>query len=143
MIFQKNLTVAFAFFSICLLNACSFNVSTASVSNLRLCDAPANEVCAADKSQFTPDAPQFYVSCDLNFAPADTQIKFQWYNTDGQRYLIDEVTRKAGDIGSGTTFNVHSILSKPNNGWPKGNYEVVVSLNTDNFKPLTKAFKVM
>lgn len=140
----KNLTAAVVLTLALLLNACNFNFSTASVTNVSLCDAPdATGNCPADKAQFSPDAPMFYLSCNLNFAPEDTQVKFQWYNTDGQRYLIDEATLRAGDVGSGSTFNVHANLSKPTNGWPKGNYEVVVSLNTDNFQPITKTFKVM
>ncbi|OWY24498.1 hypothetical protein C7N43_05970 [Sphingobacteriales bacterium UPWRP_1] len=139
----KNLTAA-VITLVMMLNSCSFNLSTASVTDVRLCEAPdATGNCPADKAQFSPEAPMFYLSCNLNFAPEDTQIKFQWYNTDGKRYLIDEATLRAGDIGSGSTFNVHANLSKPTNGWPKGNYEVVVSLSSDNFKPISKTFTVM
>jgi hypothetical protein len=124
------------------MNACSFNVSTASVSNVLMCDKPVDEVCTSDMTEFTTSSPMFYLSCDLNYAPEDTKIKFSWFKADGERFLIDSVSLRSGDIGSGSTFNVHSNLSRPNNGWPLGNYEVEVSLNTDNFKPIVKAFVV-
>ncbi|HRK29083.1 MAG TPA: hypothetical protein PK239_17550 [Chitinophagales bacterium] len=143
MTLHKNLTLPVFLLALFFVSSCSFNVSTASISNVLLCYAPVNKVCPADKTVFSPDAPMFFVSCNLNFAPADTQIKFAWFNTDGQRFLIDEVILRAGDIGSGSTFSLNSTLSKPNNGWPAGNYELVISLNTDNFKPIVKTFKVM
>lgn len=136
------LSAVFFLLGFTLFQSCSFNVSTASVSNVLLCDTPVEEVCPADQQVFSPMSPMFYVSCDLNFAPEDTQIKFSWFKTDGERFLIDEVALRAGDIGSGSTFSVHSNLSRPNNGYPVGNYEVVISLNTDNFKPITKTFMV-
>ena len=139
---QKTLSLLALATVLLFVNACSFNVSTASVSNVLMCDTPVEEVCPADVTEFTVASPMLYLSCDLNYAPEDTKIKFSWFKADGERFLIDTVSLRAGDIGSGSTFSVHSNLSRPNNGWPLGNYEVEISLNTDNFKPIVKAFVV-
>jgi hypothetical protein len=122
--------------------ACSFNVSTATLENIKMCvEKPENQTCASDTAQFDTAIPKIFATADLKFAPEGTKVKIDW------KYLGGD-TAKATDIASidlvteSDTNLVSSNLNAPSNGFPEGNYEVVISLGTDNSKPISKKFSI-
>lgn len=125
-----------------MLAGCSFSVSTAKLENLKMCGkVTTNKECASDTSTFGKDTPKLFATADLNNAPGGTKVKIDW------KYLGGEAGT-AADIDSvdlETTANSNTItshLSVPTKGWPGGKYEVVMSLDTDNSKPIRKQFSI-
>jgi hypothetical protein len=119
-----------------LMQACA--VSTASISDLRICENLSGDECSEDNQTVNADATVIYISGKLNDAPKDTQLKITWrYLTDEQD--IDTVTLTADESGSGP---FSSSLTQPTNGWPSGKYEVVLDLGTDNSEPTHKEFSI-
>ena len=122
--------------------ACSFKVSTATLENIKMCvEKPENQTCASDTAQFNTTTPKIFATADLKYAPEGTKVKIDW------KYLGGD-TVKATDIASvdlvtkSDTNIVFSNLNAPPNGFPEGNYEVVISLGIDNSKPISKQFSV-
>ena len=120
--------------------ACSFNVSTATLENVKMCvEVPENQTCASDTAQFNTTTPKVFVTSDLKYAPEGTKVKIDW------KYLGGD-TVKASDLASidlVTKSNTNFVASYLNlNGLPEGNYEVVISLDTDNSKPISKQFSI-
>ena len=120
--------------------ACSFNVSTATPENVKMCvEVPENQTCASDTAQFNTTTPKVFVTSDLKYAPEGTKVKIDW------KYLGGD-TVKASDLASidlVTKSNTNFVASYLNlNGLPEGNYEVVISLDTDNSKPISKQFSI-
>ena len=122
--------------------ACSFNVSTATLENVKMCvEVPENQTCASDTAQFNTTTPKVFVTSDLKYAPEGTKVKIDW------KYLGGD-TVKAFDMGSidlvtkSDTSSIFSNLNAPPNGLLEGNYEVMISLGTDNSKPISKQFSV-
>jgi hypothetical protein len=125
-----------------MLVGCSFNVSTAKLENLKMCGkVTTDRECASDTTKFGKDAAKLFATADLNNAPEGTKVKIDW------KYLGGEAGT-AADIDSvnlETTANSNTItshLSAPNKGFPAGKYEVVMSLDTDNSKPIRKQFSI-
>ena len=130
---------------ICLFQNCEFKVSTATILNARVCDKPVEGqfLCSNDTPSFTQKSPKLYASCELKYAPEDTEVTFSWYGyPKGEKVLIDAVTLRAGDHGNGSSYQLRSFLNSPSNGWPKGAYEVVISLDTNNSEPVIKKFMI-
>jgi len=78
---------------------------------------------------FATDTPVIYCSVKLSNAPDDTEIKADWiYITGGAvgltDYLIDSVILTAG----GTQYLSESLTS-PDEGWPSGDYKIVMYIN--------------
>ena len=120
--------------------ACSFKVSTATLENIKMCvEVPENQTCASDTAQFSTTTPKVFVTSDLKYAPEGTKVKIDW------KYLGGD-TVKASDLASidlVTKSNTNFVASYLNlNGLPEGNYEVVISLDTDNSKPISKQFSI-
>ena len=122
--------------------ACSFNVSTATLENIKMCvERPENQPCASDTAQFNTTTPKILATADLKSAPEGTNVKINF------KYLGGD-TVKAFDMGSidlvtkSNTSFVSSYLSAPPNGFLEGNYEIVISLGTDNSKPVSKQFSI-
>ena len=137
---MKKLNPLIVFFLLIpfLMNQC--NISTANLTDVKMCDQLTASECEEDMITFTNSTTAFYVSCHLNNAPAATEVTFSWYYYGDEKILIDEVTMVSEDTG--TSFIMSSNLSIPDNGWTVGNYEVSVKINTDNAEPVVKAFKV-
>lgn len=115
------------------------NISTANITDVKMCDNITDYQCEADNPVFSPSTPVIFITCILRNAPDGTIINFAWYYVEeGQKILIDEVSLES----EGSTTPMYSNFTAPDNGWPTGNYEVVLSLNTDNSEPITKTFTV-
>ncbi|MDO9510604.1 MAG: hypothetical protein Q7J34_02490 [Bacteroidales bacterium] len=116
------------------------NVTTANLSDIKMCEQLDGKLCAADQIVFTTNAAELYLSCKLNNAPAETKVKFSWFFLGEEKVFIDEVALTTD--GSQTQYELHSSLSKPNNGWPAGNYEVIITIDANEASSITKLFSI-
>lgn len=118
------------------MQACA--VSSASISDVRTCEELDGDSCATDQPVISADTPVIYLSGKLNDAPSDTNLVITWrYLTEEQD--IDSVTLTTEESGSGP---FSSSLQMPANGWPSGDYEVVLDLGTDNSEPVHQQFSI-
>lgn len=124
-----------------LAGGCEFEVSTANVSDIRICDQLQGQLCSADNASLFANAPQICVSCKLKNAPPDTKVKFVWKYIEGEAVVIDEVILNTAD--KGMNLDLHSTLSRPYNGWPKGKYAVEVSIGEKGDNPKIKRFEII
>lgn len=137
-------TVFVAAIALMSFNSCKFSISTANIAEVKLCSGMDNKKlqCPGDTKKFSKSTPQIFATCFLNNAPKTTKVTFSWYYTNGERVLIDEVSALAGDMGTGSHFNLYSNLNSPKRGWPAGDYEIVISLNSDNSEPVVRKFSI-
>lgn len=112
---------------IVLLAACSFSATTANYTDLKTAtEVDANNNPVGITSTFNVDTPLIYVTGMLNNAPKGTMIKAEWYylNNDPIIY-INEAEYESVETTTAFYFN----LSIPDNGWPVGNYEVMLYID--------------
>ncbi|MBE9512929.1 MAG: hypothetical protein IMY77_02590 [Chloroflexi bacterium] len=86
---------------------------------------------------FTPDTPVICCSVKLSNAPDDTEVKAEWIYVEGEtegmsNYLIDEVSV----IAEGTRYLGFS-LPRPDTGWPRGGYKVVLYVDGKEAKSVS------
>lgn len=120
------------------LSACSFSVSTASISDVKTGSEIEDGEVVKEVKVFATDAPQIFVTAKLNNAPEGTKLTFLWRYLEDGGTDIDSVTV---ETESGQNL-AKSSLSMPTEGWPPGDYEVVLKLDTDNSEPVRKKFSV-
>ncbi len=130
---------AFIFlFLVIAIQACEFNVSTASLSDIKICTELASDECTASQTTIDANVPYIYATAQLKNVPTETEITISWqYDNQGSWYEIDLVKLKTDN-----STTIKSSLSAPTNGWPKGNYKVIFSLNTDNSTPVEVNFSI-
>ena len=78
---------------------------------------------------FGVDAPEIFLSAKFSNAPSDTEIMAEWVYVEGEAedlrdYLIDAVSIYV----AGTDYLSFS-LSMPEQGWPQGQYEVILYID--------------
>lgn len=110
----------------------SCNVSTANLSDVKVCTSLNGSECSGDASTFSADATAIYCSASLNNAPANTKVTFEWKH-EGESMGKAEIEAPSGFVNS--TF-------KPTTELVPGKYSVTVKLATDNSKPITKEFTI-
>lgn len=116
------------------------DLNSAHIENVQACTSLAGDQCGGDQTFFQINSPQVVVSCELKNPPTDTKVEFTWNYLSNGITKIDAVTLNSGDkIG---TVNMHSSLSRPNNGWPQGDYEVVIKILETDKEPVVKKFYV-
>jgi hypothetical protein len=131
---KRNLFLSLILVSaICIFNvftAC--NVSTANLSDVKVCTSLNSSVCDADASSIPGTAPVIYCSAKLNNAPSGTKVTFTWSHAGSELGKADVET------GSGTV----SSNMNTNGSLEPGKYSVTVKINSDNAKPVTKEFTI-
>ncbi len=115
------------------------NISTANISDIKVCDNIHELQCPSDNPVFSCSTPVIYVSCILKNAPAGTPVKFALYYVPQGDEAIAEITIESKP---GSTNEIYSEFSAPDIGWHAGAYKVVLSVDTDNSEPISKTFKV-
>ena len=132
---KKNYVIpVILMFLIMMFISCEFNFSTANVSDIKICERMEGNLCNTDLPVLSSVTSQIFASCALKNAPSNTEVLFIWKYLEGSPLIIDEVTMNSGD--KGTNLDIHSSLSRPYNGWPKGRYavEILVDGNKENKK---------
>lgn len=110
----------------------SCNVSTANLSDVKVCTSLNGSECGSDVSSFMADVQAIYCSASLNNAPSGTKVVFEWKH-EGESIGKAELEGSTGVVNS--SF-------KPTAELPAGKYSVTVKINTDNAQPITKEFRV-
>jgi hypothetical protein len=109
------------------LTACNEGVTLSEATMCRSVDNDMRPVDATDI--FTTDTPEIFCSVKLSSAPSDTEVKAEWIYVQGElegveNHLIYDYSLTA----EGTRYLSFS-LTKPEAGWPKGEYKVVLYVN--------------
>lgn len=123
-----------------LLSGCECSVSTANVKDVKICTSLEGNVCNQDNPVIDNSAATIYASCLLKNSVSGTKVKFTWLYYGDTKIKIDDVILDTGELSGNLELN--SNLSRPDNGWPKGVYEVEIQVMTDNAKPVIKQFTV-
>ena len=134
---RKVLSILAVFFVVLFIVSCS--ATTAHIDNVQMCSSITDNQCSSDVSNFTTITPELFISCKLKNASENTDVNFAWFYHGQQKIAIDQVTMSSGNnIG---TLNLQASLSKPTNGWPQGEYEVIISI-VGFEKDVVKSFSV-
>ena len=78
---------------------------------------------------FSTEIPEIFCSAKLSNAPDDTEINSSWIYVKGE--LADLTDYEIGNytLTTGGTQYIQFSLTKPDNGWPRGNYKLVLSID--------------
>jgi hypothetical protein len=134
--------LAFSVVGSLLINGCNFSLSTATLENMKMCgEVGADKQCASDTATFSKKAPKIFATADLKYAPEGTKVKVDWKYLGGEAGQASNIDTVNLEVKSNMTV-ITSSLPSPEKGWPGGDYEVVISLDTDNSKPVSKKFSI-
>jgi hypothetical protein len=98
---------------------------------------------------FSPDAAGFYCSFKISGFPVGAKLQVEWVYLGGdpdvvaiagQNYVAETQTAEIAKKGSGYTYTVYSHPEIPDYTWPKGDYEVKISV--DGIEKASTTFKV-
>lgn len=112
-----------------LVMGCEAEFSTAKLSEL----ATASEIDKETKKpitvtdRFTPDTEVIYCTAKMENVPPDTKIMYVWYYTEPENDI--EITKWEGTASEGGSGYIYGYLTRPNDGWPSGQYLVKVYLD--------------
>jgi hypothetical protein len=131
---SKSLLVILVLFLVCIFNMYpSCNVSTASLSDVKVCGAIGSDGdCTSGVSSMPASAPVIYCSAQLKNAPSGTKVTFTWKRA-GESIASADVETSSAVVYSNLTTN---------GALTPGKYSVTVKINTDNAEPVTKEFTV-
>jgi hypothetical protein len=110
----------------------SCNVSTANLSDVKVCSSLNGSECNGDVASLPGDVPVIYCSANLKNAPSKTKVTFEWKH-ESESMGTAEVETESGIVNS--TF-------KPNANLEPGKYSVIVKIATDNAAPISKEFTI-
>lgn len=106
------------------------NVSTANLSDVKLCSEKSDGGCSSDASTFPVSTATLYCSAVLKNAPSGTKVTFEWKHEGKELGHADVETSGGSVVGN---MSINGALEP-------GKYSVTVKLNSDNSTPITKQF---
>lgn len=123
---EKHLALAvFAIVAVVMLPSYVLASATASLADIIITDVRDS---GTEKTTFIDQPAKIYVQFRLVDAPAGTRVRCLWIAQDAQsappNYKIDDVSMRMGGLVNRGTCS----LSKPNRGWPPGDYRVEIYL---------------
>ncbi len=86
-------------------------------------------------SVFKTDSPEIFVTCTVSGLPIGTVVEGEWYYLDQDVFITSSTVRTTQD-----RQNLYFSLSRPDNGWPVGAYEV--TLYVEGEEPVIASFLV-
>jgi len=120
---------------------CEVKVTTAKLSDARMCLSvdPATKKPVELADVFRPDTPEITCSVKLSSAP-ETNITARWIYVQGEvKDLKDHLITEYSLVADGTRY-LSFAMEKPDNGFPRGEYKVVLLM--DGKEKLSVPFKV-
>lgn len=78
---------------------------------------------------FTSDMSEIHCSVKLSNAPDDTEVKAEWIYLHGEREDLDNYLIDSTIVITEDTRYLHFFLTSSENGWPIGEYEVLLYVN--------------
>jgi hypothetical protein len=127
-------SLSLAFLMLLVLGACTTAHVRKAVMTTGLDDQGKN---VDEISAYKPDAPKFIVYADIANAPEDTKITVKWIYVPQNRE-IDKV-----EMVLPGSRSVNSSLSRGENPWPEGDYEVQIFIDQKKEPSHKVAFKVV
>lgn len=138
---KKIMFISLIIAAFTMLQSCNFEMSTASIAEVKTCHELEGSLCSEGVNVFHPNSPLIFCSCKLSYAPPQTEVKFIWKYVEGSEdIIIDELVFNTEDQGS--NLDLQSNLSRPNNGWPLGKYAVDIMIGSDESSIKTAEFEV-
>lgn len=125
---NKYISVSFlAFFLV----ACSSDRGL--ITDVKVCDTKTENRCLETKSEFSPDAPEIFASAIVSKLASKSHGVFIWsYAENGRDFR--EISR-ADVMTANETDVLSSTLSKLNNSWPAGTYQVRLEMSGVDIQP--------
>ena len=124
---KKSAIIVLAILITAAIAACSFSVTTARILNLKMASqVDGNNKAINVTDTFENDTPVIYATGTVDSAPGGTVIEALWVYVESDPPIdIDSVEMTINDSDVDFAFS----LSKPDNGWPSGKYEVRFSID--------------
>lgn len=133
---MKNLI--YLIFSSVLIVSCEFSVTTAKLSDSKVCgDLNSTDGCADDVLIFEEVPDTIFAVSKLINAPKGTEVRYYWYQfLDEDFVLLDSISYKSQN----TNELLHSHIAT--SGLPLGKYRVVTRIIADNRDQIVKDFEL-
>jgi len=89
---------------------------------------------------FAPDSPQIWCSVKLSNAPEDTEVNSIWIYVGGELEDVTDFEIDQFSVVTDGTRYISFSMNRPDNGWPRGDYEL--GLYVDGKESETLPFSV-
>ena len=123
-------------------SGCEFRFSTAKLSEAVMCTSVEEDTKKpiGKTDVFSSDTPEIFCSVRISRAPAGTAIKSEWIYVRGEVENLTDYTIDAFSLEAEGTSTVSFSLTRPNTGFPKGDY--VLKLSLDDEEKIKLPFRV-
>ncbi len=104
--------------------------TTASLSEATMCLAVDSQSKPVNPTtEFAPNSPEIFCSVKLSNAPGDTEVRSEWIYVRGELDGVTDYTIDTLTISSEGTRYVEFSLGIPDNGWPVGEYMLMLYID--------------
>jgi hypothetical protein len=122
------------------LAGCSFDSALENIKTCSLIQMRGDSECGKDVNSFSKETSPIYATVNLKNASKGTKIKADLKYFSGKAGTAKTLLSKSIVTESNQTLITYHF--KSDKDWALGDYEVVLTLETDQAKPLKKKFSI-
>ncbi len=136
---QRKPVFLFVGFLLILMGSCSMDPT---IDHVNLCNNPTHDItCEEDMNVFDPnETDTLYLTAVLNHVKKGTTLSINWYYIETEEMEISAVSIQTDE--DVVDYPINTRLWPPSDGWPLGDYKVVIDLDAEGFQPIEKKFVV-
>jgi hypothetical protein len=120
--------------------ACSFDPTFENIKTCSLMQINYSSECAKDVNSFSKEISPIYTTANLKNAAKGTKIKVDLKYLSGKAGKVKTLLSQSHITDSNKTLITYHF--KSDKDWAIGDYEVVLTLETDKAKPFKKKFSI-
>ena len=129
------------FLSGLLLTSCA-SAANRQVSSVIVCTYNTQHECIESQAMFPATTPDIMVNANLENVVEGTVIEVQWVYVNGELGQTVEIADTVFRKGDASITSMYAILRRPDNGWPQGDYQVILTSDESNVDPISQPFSI-
>lgn len=114
--------------------------ASTTLTKLLLCEEVAGSDCTTDSSQFSEGTETIAAKVDIASAEETVGLKFSWIYVSSPSGQPEEVSTKLETLDPSIGYFTYSLSAE--GGFPAGEYELIVALQTANARPIHREFTI-
>lgn len=107
-----------------------------------VCEYNPQHECQENQSSFPATTSDIMVNANLENVLGGTTIGVQWSYQEGELARSVDIADTTFPKSDESITSMYAILRRPDNGWPQGKYEVVLTSDESNVEPVRQDFSI-
>ncbi|MEB3233065.1 MAG: hypothetical protein VKJ64_18820 [Leptolyngbyaceae bacterium] len=122
--------------------SCSRSSVEKRIQNISICEYNDYHECDRSPSPLSPTAPYLMATAEIQAVPVNRDILVEWNYLGAEANPPQAIATLTYPKTTSDIISMFTVLSQPDNGWPVGAYEIVLSVDDNADRMIRQSFEI-